>query len=103
MTVQAFRNGVEIGSAHGPAVEVDEGLPLAGALEVNHGPEGAPQQGDCWTGTTPDILPGDRIVVTDSAGGSDEVLVDDIAITTGPTDVKTTADPTDVIVEGHAS
>jgi len=103
LTVEVYRNDVKIGSATGPAVAVDEGLPLAGALEVNHGPEGAPQPGDCWTGVTPDILPGDHVVVTDGAGATDEVLVDDINITKGPTDDTTTDDTSDVILEGNAS
>src|SRR3712207_2049605 len=86
LTVEVYRNDVKIGSATGPAVAVNEGLPLAGALEVNHGPVGAPQPGDCWTGITPDILPGDHVVVTDSTGATDEVLVDNITIDKGPTD-----------------
>lgn len=102
LTVEVYRNDVKIGSATGPAVEVNEGLPLNGALEVNHGPAGAPQPGDCWTGITPDILPKDRIVVTGD-GGTDEVLVDDIAITKAPYDVASTSDITDVAVEGRAS
>ncbi|CAN5662595.1 hypothetical protein BH24ACT20_BH24ACT20_11490 [soil metagenome] len=115
LTVQVFRDGVEIGSATGPAQDIDEGLPRNGALEVNHGPEGAPQPGDCWTGTTPDILPGDRVVVTSTEiinegtpeetteEVTDEVLVDNIIITKGPTDVRSTANKSDVILEGRAS
>ena len=102
ISVEVFRGERLIGSAFGPAVEVDEGLPLNGALEVNHGPEGAPVQGDCWENFTPDILPGDRIVVTDSAGATDEILVDDITMN-APRDDTTTADPSDVVVEGRAA
>ncbi|MGH2820680.1 MAG: chitobiase/beta-hexosaminidase C-terminal domain-containing protein [Actinomycetota bacterium] len=98
MTVEVFRNGVEIGSATGPAVATPEG----GGIEVNHGPEGAPRPGDCWTRTTPDIRPGDRIVVSGD-GGSDKVLVDNIAFTRGPIDDRSTADPSDVYIEGRAS
>jgi hypothetical protein len=102
LTVEVFRGDHLIGSAFGPAVEVDEGLPLNGALEVNHGPEGTAVQGDCWTGHTPDILPGDHIVVTDSTGATDEILVDDITME-APRDYTETADTSDVAVEGRAS
>ncbi|MGB3634569.1 MAG: chitobiase/beta-hexosaminidase C-terminal domain-containing protein, partial [Rubrobacteraceae bacterium] len=98
MTVEVFRNGVKIGTAGGPAQNTAEG----GGLEVNHGPAGAPQPGDCWENITPDIIPGDRIVVTGD-GGTDEVLVDDILITDDPIDATDTADTSDVYVEGHAS
>lgn len=81
LTVDVFRNGVKIGTAGGPAQITPEGP----GLEVNHGIEfGTPQPGDCWEGITPDILPGDHVVVTDGAGQTDEVLVDDIVITGGP-------------------
>lgn len=100
MTVEVFRNGVLIGTAAGDTVDAEgDG---AGALEVNHGPEGPAQPGDCWTGTTPDILPGDRVVVT-ADGGSDQVLVDNIRITRGPMSNKATADTSDVILEGKAA
>ncbi len=56
--------------------------PEGGALEVNHGPAGAPVPGDCWEGATPDIRPGDRIRVSNPGGraGIDEVIVDDMSI-----------------------
>jgi hypothetical protein len=79
VTVRVVRNGVVIGSATGPTVSTPEGP----GLEVNHGPEGAPAPGDCWSGHTPDIRPGDHIVVTDGAG-RDEVIVDNIAFTGEP-------------------
>ena len=74
--VEVLRNGVVIGSESGIPVDL-EGLP---GIEVNHGPEGPPQDGDCWEGHTPDIRPGDVIHVTD-AGGTDEVTVDNITFT----------------------
>jgi hypothetical protein len=83
LTVDVFRNGQRIGSAAGPTVAVDEGLPLAGALEVNHGPEGAPQPGDCWTGYTPDIMPGDEVRLTQGTE-TDRVLIDPITVEKGP-------------------
>lgn len=108
ITVEVFRGGHLIGSAFGQTVEVDEGLAQPGALEVNHGPEGPAVQGDCWTNYTPDILPGDRVVVTstDDAGNevTDEVLVDDISISGKPeNNLATPNDKTDVVIEGHAA
>ena len=82
-TVEVFRNDQRIGSATGPAVAVDEGLPLQGALEVNHGPEGAAQPGDCWENFTPDIQPGDRVVVTQGAN-EDSLIIDPITVDEGP-------------------
>jgi hypothetical protein len=77
--VDVFRGDHRIATARGPAVSTPDG----GAVEVNHGPAGAPQPGDCWDGATPDIRPGDRIVVSNPGGqaGVDEAVVDDIAIT----------------------
>jgi Chitobiase/beta-hexosaminidase C-terminal domain len=83
MTVEVFRNDQRIGSATGPTIAVDEGLPLQGALEVNHGPEGAPQPGDCWTNFTPDIQPGDRVEVTQGLE-TDSVVIDPITVDRGP-------------------
>ena len=98
MTVEVLRNNVVIGTASGPAQVTDEGV----GLEVNHGPEGDPLPGDCWTGVTPDILPGDLIRITDSAG-TDELLVDNITIKKGPIDDTSTEDPSDVYLEGRAA
>jgi hypothetical protein len=75
--VEVVRGGHRIASATGTAVQL--GSPEGGALEVNHGPLGVPLPGDCWDGATPDIRPGDLIRAT-SAGGVDEVVVDDITI-----------------------
>jgi hypothetical protein len=81
--VEVFRGGHRIATARGPAVSTPDG----GALEVNHGPAGAPLPGDCWDGATPDVQPGDRIVVSNPGGpaGVDEAIVDDISITSRAT------------------
>jgi Chitobiase/beta-hexosaminidase C-terminal domain len=93
LTVDVIRNGVNIGTAAGPTVDGGEGE----ALEVNHGPEGAAQPGDCFEGHTPDVLPGDLIRVTNTPepppvtdpptpplpATVDEVIVDDITFS-GP-------------------
>jgi hypothetical protein len=108
LTVDVYRNGVNIGHAFGPAVSAPEGLPKDGALEVNHGPEGPAVQGDSWEGYTVDIQPGDRVVVTNNAESAapvvDEVLVDNITISGPPEDnAATLDDETDVVVKGRAS
>jgi Big-like domain-containing protein len=89
ITVDVIRGGVKIGTTTGPSVDTAEGP----GLEVNHGPLGTAQPGDCWTGTTPDIRPGDRIVVT-SGGVQDEVTVDNIRYTGQPSLDPSTGDIT---------
>ncbi len=83
LTVEVFRGGQRIGMAAGPTVAIDEGLAQQGALEVNHGPAGAPQPGDCWTNYTPDIMPGDEVRMTQGAN-VDSVLIDPITVDRGP-------------------
>lgn len=105
LTIDVYRGDTRIATASGPAGFADEGLPLSGALEVNHGIDvGTAGPGDCWTNYTPDVLPGDRVVVTDASGGTDQVFVDDIAIA-GPPQLNdaTPDDPNDIILQGHAS
>ena len=87
LTVEVRRNGVLIGTASGPAVGA---APEIG-LEVNHGPEGAPVAGDCWEGHTPDIRPGDRIIVRSGNGANtvvDRVIVDNIKFTGRPRELR---------------
>jgi hypothetical protein len=81
--VDVFRAEHRIATARGRAVDAG---PEGGALEVNHGPEGVPQPGDCFDGATPDIRPGDRIVVSNPGGraGVDEAIVDDIGFNATP-------------------
>ena len=45
MTVELVRNGHVINRVSAETVSTPEG----GGLEINHGPAGAPQPGDCWT------------------------------------------------------
>jgi hypothetical protein len=94
ITVDVVRDGVTIGTATGSSVDTAQGP----GLEVNHGPKGIPQPGDCWTGTTPNIRPGDRILVT-SASTHDEVTVDNIRYTGKPAEDPTTGD---IVVSGSA-
>jgi hypothetical protein len=94
MTIEILRGGNAIASVTAPAYDV-EGEP---GLELNHGPEGLVRPGDCFDTVTPDVRPGDRIRVTDSEGGVDQVLVDDISIDSIEDDQ--TSD--DVLVRGVA-
>src|SRR5215213_10963310 len=55
VTVDVIRAGVRIGTVTAPTVDTPEGP----GLEINHGPVGLAQPGDCWEGTTPDIQPGE--------------------------------------------
>jgi hypothetical protein len=102
--VEVVRAGHVVGAVSAPAVVTAEGP----GLEVNHGPVGAAQPGDCWENFTPDVRPGDKIVVTGD-GGQDVVFVDDIEITRGaypPSAEELAADSSlqanDVVIEGHA-
>src|SRR4051794_6135766 len=84
-----------IGRQVAPAVSTKTGV----GLELNHGPTGTAQTlGACWAEQTPDIRPGDRVLVTQD-GRSDEVTVDDIRWTSAPA-----VDPAtgDVVVDGVA-
>ena len=76
--VPVWSNLTSIGTVTAPTVDTRTGP----GIEINHGPIGLAQPGDCWDGTTPNILRGDRIVVTEGTD-TDEVTVDDIRFT-GP-------------------
>lgn len=67
--VEVTRNGVVVGSAQTTAN-------LEGFVNINHD--------DCWDVFTPQILPGDVVRVTDSAGTIDTVPVTNIEVTEGP-------------------
>ncbi|MCF6508207.1 hypothetical protein E9549_12435 [Blastococcus sp. MG754426] len=98
--VEVLRDGALIGVAQGPAWGTDEGV----GLEVNHGVEtGTPFPGDCWAGGTPDIRPGDRVVVY-AGKARNEVTVDDIRWTGAPQSADEDGDGTadSVVVHGVA-
>jgi Chitobiase/beta-hexosaminidase C-terminal domain len=94
LTVDVYRGPHRIGTVTAPALSTPDGT----GLEINHGFDGTPQPGDCWPVYTPDIQPGDRIVVSD-ATGQDATHVDAIRITSPPA-----IDPAtqDVVMEGTA-
>jgi len=98
LRVEVFRGPNLIARAEGPAVSTPEG----GGLEVNHGPEVVAGPGDCWSKATADIKPYDKIVVTDGAGGTDTILVDDIVVESGPAPDPDPLKHDDIVLTGHA-
>jgi hypothetical protein len=92
MQVELVREGHVVARSAGLAGSTPDG----GALEVNHGPLGTPQPGDCWTNFSPRVLPGDEVRVTGD-GGTDTALVDNIRIAA---DAHLVGE--DVVVEGTA-
>ena len=94
MTLEVLRGPHTIASVTAPAYDV-EGEP---GLELNHGREGLVRPGDCFEGVTPDVRAGDRVRVTDSAGGVDQAMVDDISIDS----IEDDPSSADVLVKGVA-
>lgn len=94
LSIDVYRGAHRIAHAAGPAVSGIEGF--SGGLEANHGPAGVPQPGDCWDTVTPDVRPGDKIVITDADGGEDSAYIDNITIG------NIAAAGTDVVVTGVA-
>jgi hypothetical protein len=101
VTATITRGGRIVGSATGTARALP--APDGFGLEINHGPAGAPQPGDCWDGHTPDILAGDLVTVTAERGGVAAPEVDTAVVA----DLEITGEPVrageDVVVEGIAT
>jgi hypothetical protein len=74
LNVHVIRNGVTIGSASGVTTP-DRKAPGTGDLNIAGG---APP---CWTGSTPQILPGDEVTVDDGGAGLDSMIVQDVGAT----------------------
>jgi hypothetical protein len=107
-TVEIVRNGQIIGTHSGTPVDPAGADPSI--MDVNHGTD----EGDtCFTGFTPDILPGDHVVIRQTGDTpaptpenptptapvtTTELIVDDIKITSGPV-----AENGNVVVRGTAS
>jgi len=87
LTVRVLRGGptgAEVARVTAAAVPSDDG---GGGLEINHGPEGAVQDGDCWEGATPAniILADDVIEVTSSSRHfTDTMAVEDVRLVGAP-------------------
>jgi hypothetical protein len=74
LNVHVIRNGVTIGSATGVTTP-DKKDPNSGDLNIAGG---APP---CWTGSTPQILPGDEVSVDDGRAGLDSMIVQNVGAT----------------------
>jgi len=74
LNIHVIRNGVTIGSATGTTTP-DKKDPNNGVLNVAGG---APP---CWTGSTPQILPGDEVTVDDGGAGLDSTIVQNVGAT----------------------
>src|SRR3954454_10279609 len=82
---------VTIGRTVAPTTTLAKGFV---GVEINHGPTGSAQTlGSCWDSQTPDIRPGDRVLVT-AGDRTDEVTVDDIHWTGRPVEDPVTHDVT---------
>ena len=93
MRITVLRNGVKIGEATGTTDN-------AGLLEVNH------PGGVCWTGTTPNIIAGDKVVIAEAgapADVGDAVTVSDVTAEAAVKELNALGQPTGrVIVRGRA-
>jgi hypothetical protein len=70
LNVHVIRNTVTIGSATGVTDDT-------GALAIAGGGPPSP----CWTGSTPQILPGDTVTVDDGGAGLDSMVVQNVGST----------------------
>ena len=81
LNIQVMRQGIEVGSAKSsdatPALTTD----ADGILEVNH------PGGLCWSGSTPDIQPGDKVVVTQEGNPADGFSVTTQDVTADPAEI----------------
>src|SRR5690242_13191453 len=91
LNIHVIRNGITIGSATGVTTP-DRKTPNSGVLNVAGG---APP---CWTGNTPQILPGDEITVDDGGAGVDSTIVQNVGATSLERDPVTG----DILVHGYA-
>jgi hypothetical protein len=94
VTISVIRNGVEIGTTPPIAARDDTTTPgvFDGIVEVNH------PGGGCWTGTTPDILPGDVVRTTvEGTGVQDQTTVANVT-----TEVPTNPSGGKIVVHGTA-
>jgi large repetitive protein len=93
MRVTVLRNGVQIGEATGTT----DG---AGLIEVNH------PGGVCWSGTTPNIVAGDKVVIAEAgapADTGDAITVSNVTADAAVKETDAAGDPTGrVIVKGRA-
>jgi hypothetical protein len=91
LNIHVIRNGITIGSATGTTTP-DKKAPNTGDLNIAGG---APP---CWTGNTPQILPGDEVTVDDGGVGLDSMIVQNV----GATSLKRDPLTGDILVHGFA-
>jgi hypothetical protein len=93
MRVTVLRNGVKIGEAFGTT-------DAEGLIEVNH------PGGVCWTGTTPNIIAGDKVIVakaSDPAADGDAVTTSNVTAEPAAKELDALGQPTGrVIIRGRA-
>jgi len=93
MRVTVLRNGVKIGEAFGTT-------DAEGLIEVNH------PGGVCWTGTTPNIIAGDKVIVakaSDPAADGDAVTTSNVTAEPAAKELNALGQPTGrVIIRGRA-
>jgi hypothetical protein len=78
LTVTLWRGAVQIGVASGIVPQDDPKTPaFDGLFDLNH--LGVP----CWDTSTPDVLPGDVVDVTDQNGATDQTTVANVVVTAG--------------------
>jgi len=92
LTFEIWRQGFRIGVASSEDVAPAMTTDADGLLEINH------PGGLCWQGSTPDIQPGDRLVVFDNANPTDGYAV----TTQGVRATSTEIVGNDVVVHGVA-
>jgi hypothetical protein len=91
-TIQILRGGAVVGTAANLVPQDDPATPgFDGLVEVNH------PGGGCWAGVTPDIRPGDFVLVTTATGG-DQTRTANVAVTQPATKINATT----VVMKGTA-
>jgi hypothetical protein len=86
------RNGVAIGHAQSDQVAPPLRTDAERLLEVNH------PGGLCWSGSTPDVLPGDRLMVTETGNPADGIAATTLNVTAQPAEQV----GADIVVHGTA-
>jgi len=94
VTAQVIRHGVVVGQVSDMVPIDDPTTPgFDGIVEVNH------PGGSCWTGTTPDIRPGDVVRYVTQNGQADQTTTVNVAVTTAPAETS----PGTITVKGIAA
>jgi hypothetical protein len=92
LSIRIMRQGIEVGAANSSDVAPAMVTDADGMVEVNH------PGGLCWKGSTPDIQPGDKLVVTQEGNPADGFSVTTQDVTAEPAEIV----GGDVVVHGVA-